>query len=606
MKAAVERSLTCLRAHAASGRVLERAIVILAGLCYGLTASRSVEGGDSGEFAAVGAHGGVAHPPGYPLYVLWLRATAWVPATSSAHRAALATAVLGAASVYALQRACRAWGASASVTIFVSSAYAASPLAWRLATEPEVFTLNVLIAMLIVASASPKCATKPSSTRRVATLALLAGLGVSNHHSVIFLAPLGLLAVGRSLATSTRWLRTALVGLAALAVGLSPYAYIVWTTRSTPLASPCVWGDARDISGLLRHFLRVDYGTTRLAVSTQEPEVLAQLGHLGKTLLMAGIGPILLIAPLAWFAIPPRRRWSWDIAALVASLGLAGPLFVSRFNLSPRGLTGLVVDRFHLLPLALASVIAALALEHIMRGVRGRLSSATMLGLALGAGTAVSARAMSTSVSIHAQHRSTLANYLENVLALLPPNAIVLVTSDDQVGGFEYMQCALGARRDVDVISPHLLLTSWYAQRTSARMGFEVERGELRPGVTEPVLDSTRLLEQLLDTGRPLFVTRWFADHLESTFASYPIGPVIRVMPGWEHVPPPAVLYEWNTTLLTTMSIESTPPPATTWPGARFVDYARPWMVLATAFERQGDSTRARLCRARAAALTPQ
>src|SRR5262249_2275581 len=38
--------------------------------------------GDNAELAVLGTVGGVAHPTGYPAYLLWLRATAWLPGTT--------------------------------------------------------------------------------------------------------------------------------------------------------------------------------------------------------------------------------------------------------------------------------------------------------------------------------------------------------------------------------------------------------------------------------------------------------------------------------------------------------------------------------------------
>ncbi|HEX8107213.1 MAG TPA: DUF2723 domain-containing protein, partial [Kofleriaceae bacterium] len=52
--------------------------------------------GDNAEFATLGTVGGVAHPTGYPAYLLWLRATAWLPGAAPAHTAAIATAILAA------------------------------------------------------------------------------------------------------------------------------------------------------------------------------------------------------------------------------------------------------------------------------------------------------------------------------------------------------------------------------------------------------------------------------------------------------------------------------------------------------------------------------
>src|SRR5580692_6583945 len=97
------------RLRAASERGFVLGAVVLA--AYAWLAPAYIVDGDNAEFCTLGAVGGVPHPSGYPLYVLWLRATSWLPAGSAAHRAALATAVLGAAAVVVLHAACRAWGA---------------------------------------------------------------------------------------------------------------------------------------------------------------------------------------------------------------------------------------------------------------------------------------------------------------------------------------------------------------------------------------------------------------------------------------------------------------------------------------------------------------
>ncbi|MBX3214438.1 MAG: DUF2723 domain-containing protein [Labilithrix sp.] len=574
------------------GEAGARAVVFLAAVWYVATAARTVQGGDSGELAALAEHGGVAHPPGYPLYVLWLRVTAWLPATSPAHRAALATAVLGAASVLALQHACRRWGATSRATFVASALYATSPLAWRLSTEPEVFSLNVLIAMLIVAYAAPHPAGEtPTATGRVATLALLAGVGIANHHSIVLLAPVGIYGAVRNLAAARRRVLAVFIAIAAFVGGLSPYIYVVWITRSTPLDRGCVRGAARDLAGLLHHFLRAEYGTTRLGVSDAAPETLAQLAHLGGTLLRSGIGPLLLLAIIGWAT--SRPRWSWRVVVLVLSFVSAGPAFVAQFNLPPRGLSALVVERFHLLPLAIAAVVGSLGFSAVERRLRKRgvINVATALG-----GLA----ACTSLVVSGSTYPDTIELYLKNVFAMLPPRAILIASSDDQVGGFEYMQCALDARPDVDVISPHLLLTPWYAARVSARVGFEVVHGEPSPPRASPVLQSSRLVEQLLTSGRPLFITRWFAHGLEQRYASYPIGPVIRVVGDWSAVPSPRTLYDSNVELFNTLTLGPRPPRGS-WSAARLADYGRTWTVLARALEETGAPELAADCRERAA-----
>ncbi|HEV7554947.1 MAG TPA: DUF2723 domain-containing protein, partial [Kofleriaceae bacterium] len=61
--------------------------------------------------STLGAAGGAAHPTGYPAYLIWLRITSWIPGSTPAHTAAIATAILGAGALVTLHAACRAWGA---------------------------------------------------------------------------------------------------------------------------------------------------------------------------------------------------------------------------------------------------------------------------------------------------------------------------------------------------------------------------------------------------------------------------------------------------------------------------------------------------------------
>src|SRR4249920_3715606 len=90
---------------------------------YGWLAPAHVVDGDNAEFCTLAATGGAAHPSGYPLYVLWLRALSWLPGTP-AHAAALATVILAAASMGVLHAACRAWGARPLAATFATLVFA--------------------------------------------------------------------------------------------------------------------------------------------------------------------------------------------------------------------------------------------------------------------------------------------------------------------------------------------------------------------------------------------------------------------------------------------------------------------------------------------------
>ena len=92
-----------------AARAAAAACGVSASIVYALTAAASVGGGDSGELLAEACVGGVAHPPGYGLW-LELAAAAFAPdPTRAARRASLMSALCGAAAVWGCARAAATW-----------------------------------------------------------------------------------------------------------------------------------------------------------------------------------------------------------------------------------------------------------------------------------------------------------------------------------------------------------------------------------------------------------------------------------------------------------------------------------------------------------------
>ncbi|HEX3596532.1 MAG TPA: DUF2723 domain-containing protein, partial [Polyangiaceae bacterium] len=211
---------------------------------YLATTSPYVVGEDNGEFSAIYAHGGVAHPSGYPLYTLLLRAFAWLPADTPARGAGLVTAAIGLGAVALLYRACRAWSAGPAAAALASVAFGTAPVAWDLATKAEVFALNAALAAAIILVGAPAGPVRGNA--RAAWTGLLFGLGVSNHHTVVLLAPLGVWSLFASLRESSTRARAALLCCAAFAAGLLPYATLPLAARSS---SGWVWGDVTSWHG---------------------------------------------------------------------------------------------------------------------------------------------------------------------------------------------------------------------------------------------------------------------------------------------------------------------------------------------------------------------
>ena len=264
---------------------------------YLSTAFAGVPGGDSGELLAEACQLGVAHPPGYPSFVYFMRATIELlpRMLSPAQRANVGCCALGVVTVtllYAVigrtsRMVLKAGIANeeaidGGIVDLCSSVFAIlaalSPHIWLYSIGAEVFVLNNLFVAALLLS----CAlysegvvhrvSKPASELRtfVSTWttfgAFLCGLSLTNQHtSILLIAP-----IVAWIGASQLPLLTPLMALqyaCAFFSGLLPYANLpiahIWWR------GPGSWGDTSTLQGFLRHLLRQDYGTFRLISRTE-------------------------------------------------------------------------------------------------------------------------------------------------------------------------------------------------------------------------------------------------------------------------------------------------------------------------------------------------
>ena len=542
MSAMTQRSPPLLRA-------LSGAIVVGSGAVYAASAPRWIVGGDSGELAALYAAGGIAHPPGYPTMVLWLRLLHVLPVATPALGAGLATAISAMLAVLALQRACVAWGASLAVAAFVSAIYAFSPLAWELGSAPEVFAMNALFAGIILTLAGPK---RPLGGAAGAVML------------VFFAAPYG-------------------------------YEYAVAKT-SNPLTTP-MWIEEASLRGVWFHFERVAYGTLSLTGNGAARHPLAHVVALSSALVVETRGlPLVLAAPL--FVAPARRALRAfpraEIAALVASFLLAGPLFVGAFDLPFDGVATNIARRFYLLPELLVALMSAIALESLSlplanreRWIVGVVAAVASLDVVVGLG------------AVREHNRPSVALYIENALRAAPPNAILVGTGDQRWGGFLYARYALHERPDVFFLAPRILPQAWYRRLAAAMTGADLSTPEGK--ATGP----KTTLARLLATGRPVLYTDWPDAKLVDT-PHYSVGPLMRILAPGETPPTDDELLSMNEATFASFSVESSAPTdPSSWAYPLQVDYARAWIELAVKLEDAGREQPAQDCLARGAAFAP-
>jgi hypothetical protein len=580
-------------------RALLPAIVLLAAVGYTLTAPRWILGGDNGEFSAMYAAGGIAHPPGYPSMVIWLRLWHWLPVDTPAHGAALATVVLGVLAVWAAQRACLAWGASTATTAFASAVYAFSPIAWKMSCHAEVFAMNAMFAAAILALSAPE--PRLRGGRLVALLGLLAGVGIADQQSIVLLAPIGLLAAVRGVREAKSPRLAVLAGVLAVVAGLlPPYIYVYVVARTSDFRTTPMWIEARSVAGVFFHFRRGAYGTLSLAGIPVESNPLGNLWLFAKngTRQMLGMPFVVLLASLVALRRgalrSPDRRGLRSRLALGAAFLLAGPVFIARFNLPFIGAAPTVAERFYLFPEVILTVMTALSLDALVPWLVAR----KRLSAALTAQAAVVASIL-TVPEVLEHNRPTVELYIKNTLAGAPENAIVVGSGDHRWGGFMYAHYALHLRPDVVNLVPGLMTQAYYRHDMQALTGVSFETPE------HSAVGPKTMMARLLATGRPIFYTDWPDAKIRST-PHYSVGTLMRVLREGEAPPPPEEVLALNLDAFSKYVEEPTlPEDVHGWGYGLQTDYARAWGELGKRFGEEGDVTNEQACYARAARWAP-
>lgn len=582
------------------------ALLAVVAALYAQTFTDAIQVADSGELVAVACNGGVAHPPGYPLYTLLGRGLCALPVSTPAGRLSLLSAGAGLLSVLLAWALVARLTGSRRAALVAAAALATGWLFWRHASLPEVFALHAALCLLLCWTSvfAAQAASARAHLARSALVGLAGGLALSNHHSAVWLAPLAAAAVLFPARGALALVGRAGAALAGIAAGLLPYLHLLLADRA---ARPR-WGDTAELGGLLHHVARRDYGTLKLAIEGEGrgldvmahfvAELPAQLG--GPLVVAAAAGLALLVARAAGRSAPATAGIRRDLAALLAlSPLLAGPAFFLLFNLPADGIERQVVERFFLMPIALLAIPLGVGVAW----AEARLVAAPRRGLAAVALLAV----VAATASLHHRRADVSESYAVedyglNVLATAEPGALVLGSGDARLFSITYAQEVLGIGRDVQYVDVWLLLYRWYADQ-------QLERHPELPYEFSPGnVDSLGLIARSLAAGRPVYLANPYSERA-GALPSYPVGSLRRLVSPGERLPPPRRVLEENLALEPRLLRRGRPPdPALDpWSADLYRAAARPWIILARIHAAAGDPALAEAAaeRARAWGVAP-
>ncbi|HVB32384.1 MAG TPA: DUF2723 domain-containing protein [Gemmatimonadaceae bacterium] len=532
---------------------------------YAATLAPGVTFWDAGEFIAAAHSLGIPHPPGTPLFVLLLNVWARLFGTvlpyavaTNLFSAACAAAAAGTAAWLLASR--RGMGMAA-----VAGAVCAAAMStvWMNATETEVYSASLLLAMLTLAAAERS--SRDDGYRWLALTAYLVALSVPLHLSALVATPAAIVLaaqraegidIERAAMLGGVWLLTigagrvslplAAIGVvaviaAAVALGvrrgarraggaaaallgvsvvaLSAVLFLLIRARFDPFINQ---GDPSTWAALSDAVARRQYDVAPLWPRQAPAWIqLANVGQYADWQVALGLGATVLpsvgrsIATVTFLALGvygaarhrenDRRTWRALLVLLACgSLGVAAYL---NLKAGPSIGAGVLPDsapheaRERDYFFALAFWTWGLWAGYGAVALARRLRGREWMGLAF-AGLPIALNW--SAVSRRHQPEATLpTRWAASLLEATPRNGVLFAAGDNDTYPVWYAQEVLGVRRDVRVVTLPLIPAGWYRAEL-------VRRGGLIPAAMvdawddDPALVGAEVARRALAGGRPV------------------------------------------------------------------------------------------------------
>jgi len=480
---------------------------------YAWTLAPTVTLVDSGELIVVARSLGVAHPPGFPLWVMLAHLASLVPFGSVALRINFSSAFFGALASgvltlvvaelmiiasYAKTSVGRRGKKSARRTknvgpdaqsvalgegrskllLVLAPALAAGLLMavsrtlWGYSTVTEVYALNTLIILVIFflmlrwrrcIISDERRATNSARTAPplcdydsfLYAAAFVFGLALGVHHVTVALTLPALAVIvcgteGLRFFKSKRLVYAALISFAGL---FAVYAFLPWAAARTPLIN---WGNPRSLEAIWWHITGRQYQSYfsfAPNMMAQEFVILARIAlrEFGLPWLPLGLGLVLVGFGGAF---KQDRTTFWFLAFVVgANLAYALGYSIAEDK-----------DAYCLPALAALAIAAGLGVRWLIQFILSRgllISRAYLVAVLLLVILPLTALVANWPFN-NRRHYFVAQDYVNNILGAIEPNGLLL-TFDWQVASpMLYAQEVEKRRPDVKVVDVHLLRRSWY------------------------------------------------------------------------------------------------------------------------------------------------
>lgn len=433
--------------HAASS--LTKRVAVSTSLIVGIVALaiyvRTLRPGlgfwDTGEFQTVAYVLGIAHPTGYPLYILLGKAWTFWPFGSVAYRMNLMSALCAALAASGLTAVSLRLGVRPLLALSAGLCFAFSPNLWATANHADPHTLHAALTaglwLLALRWADG------GDRRAWSTLALGLGLGLGNHMLMLLEAPALLLIALGARPGVLRSIRNLGLALGCGLLGLSVYGYLPLRARMHPLLDyghPATWRGFCYVVLAEQFQSQMGFLTWGGLQSAAQrlPEV---MGWYADWYTVLGREALFALALIGFWNVFARRA----LVSMALVLGIALPFYMACTYQNAE------LGRYFVVPSMLMLVLASVGGERLLGLLRGRLP---------GGGRVIGAVIV--------------------LLAVLAPVGLVGLHWAE-VDQHDHDEAERYARSLYAVLKPHAVILAWWSLRTPLWYASYVEG--LRPDV---------------------------------------------------------------------------------------------------------------------------
>lgn len=412
--------------------------------------THDIFGGDVGDLVTSAITHGIAHPPGYPLFMIMGFVFSHFPLPLlPVSKIGLISVLSSLLALFFFQRTIALLVKNVYFQVLSVSILAFSYLFWLYAEIPEVFSLNAFLSISCIYFSLKFY--YDQKFRYLFLSILFYGFGLTNHMTIILTIPIFIMVVFLKRKEIFKFKKKLAFLPLAFFLGLLPYIYLPIASLSNPLIE---WNKIDSWSSFFHHVLRRDYGTFSAGAFNQpDPEAkLVILKTYFLTVVRSITIPVSLISVLG-FLYSLKKEKKLGIGLLLTFL-FTGPFFIaySGFPIADLFVLG-ISERFYLLSQIVILLFLPWGFEAISIFFNNILSKKIYPKIILAIFVLIPV--LMLKVNFQKTNFSTTSmgtDFAKDYFRNLPGNSLLFLTGDTRSFNAWYTYYILGFRRDVNIV----------------------------------------------------------------------------------------------------------------------------------------------------------